>query len=444
MKTFVDLFPISTDRKDVRAGILMLPDDFDTNPAKCPLIVFVHGSGEYGSRGSLANIDALYKNGSPLTQARAGLLNSITCPVTAKAVRPVIFALQGLPAWCCQANEMVAGIKMLQQGYSFKNADGTTTVIDVSKIDFTGIIVTGLSAGGEVTFEMMGGPDTAMFAAGIPLSCAPAPNDTIITWPNLAGRLWALHGDADNTGITNNGNSVKAINQVNGAMNGRGFFSTWAATHCCWDVVYNPSYRKVLPVTANGVAVTKAISLYEFGVMCRNTTVKFTASGTDAGISGTNPTVMSAKAVAKATYNKDKSFTLDGTGTTGDVGSFRWDFTPPVGVATPWWADGRPDGGSPISIKMLQNIQPGTWILKLSVQDKLNALTQDIVTVQVNADGSSSIVSGGTATPPVNTPPVTTDPVKPKVLQSFFVDTSTGNMVLTLKYTDGTTEIKPS
>lgn len=440
MKTFVDLFPISADKKDVRAGVLLLPDDYQTNPAKCPLIVFMHGSGEYGTRGSLANIEALYKSGSPLSQARAGLLTSITCPVTSKSVRPAIFALQGLPTWCCQANEMVAGIKMLQQGYSFKNADGTTMIVDVSKIDFTKIMVTGLSAGGEVTFEMTGGPDTGMFATGVPLSCAPAPNDTIITWANLEGRIWAMHGDADSTGITNNGNSVKAINQVNGAINGRAYYSTWPATHCCWDTVYIPSYRKVLPLTANGVTVARPMNMYEFWLACRNSVIKFTASGTDAGISGTNSTVMPAKAVAKATYNKaDKSFTLDGTGTTGDVGSFRWDFTPPTGVSTPWWADGRPDGGSPISIKMLQNIQPGTWVLKLSVQDKLNALTQDTVTVQVNADGSSSVVTDGTVTLPVDVPPA-----KPKVLQSFFVDMSTGNMVLTLKYTDGTTETKPS
>lgn len=441
MKTFVGLFPISADRKDVRAGILMLPDDFQTNPAKCPLIVFMHGSGEYGSRGSLANIDALYKNGSPLAQARAGLLNSITCPVTSNSVRPVIFALQGLPTWCCQANEMVAGIKMLQQGYTYTDPNGITNTIDVSKIDFTGILVTGLSAGGEVTFEMLGGPDTGMFAAGVPLSCAPAPNDTIIAWPNLVGRVWAMHGDADSTGITNNGNSVKAINQVNGAINGRGYYSTWPATHCCWDTVYIPTYRKVLPVTANGVTVVKSMNMYEFWLACRNAVIKFTTSGTDAGISGTNSTIMPAKAIAKVTYNKaNKSFTLDGTGTTGDAGSFRWDYTAPVGVSTPWWADGRADGGSPISIKMLQNIQPGTWMLKLSVQDKLNALTQDIITMQVNADGSSSIITGGTPTPP----PVDVPPAKPKVLQSFSVDTSSGSMVLTLKYTDGTTEVKPS
>lgn len=375
------MFPISPDGTVKRAGILMLPDDYDSNPQLCKLLIFNHGSGEAGD-GTLSTINALYSNGSPLYQVQQGLLTTIISPISGKAVRYAIFALQGINKWNVSAIDTMAAVQLLLTVYT--------------KISPTGMFVTGLSSGGETAFEMVGGSNAGLFCAALPLSCAPSVSDSVVNWGGVSANVWAMHGSTDIGSITDKSNSVKAINSINGVKKGHAYYSEFSGGHCCWAAEYVPTFKKVLPIIVNNTPITSAINVYEFWAACIDTELIFTASGTDAGTGGTTNNNVATKAIFTASVS-GTAIILDGTASIGNngIGSYIWNVS---GPSKPAWPSGRNDGGGVPGITTLTNMAAGVYTLSLQVFDKSGG--NDISALQT--------VTVGVIAPPVVIPPVIT------------------------------------
>jgi hypothetical protein len=370
------MFPISSDGTVKRAGILMLPEDYDSNSQLCKLLIFNHGSGESGD-GTLSTINALYSNGSPLYQVQQGALTTITSPLTGKPIRYAIFALQGINKWNVSAIDTMVAVQLLLTAFP--------------KISPTGMFVTGLSSGGETAFEMVGGSNAGLFCGAFPLSCAPSVSDSVVNWGGVVAKVWAMHGSTDVGSITDKSNSVKAVNSINGAKKGYAYYSEFSGGHCCWAAEYAPTFKKVLPILVNNNPLTQAINAYEFWAACLDSTLSFTASGTDAGTGGTTNNTVATKAIFTATANGN-TITLDGSASVGNggIGSYIWNVS---GPSKPAWPSGRNDGGGQPGITTLPNMVNGSYTVSLQVFDKVGgpgvSATQTVV------------VGGGVVTPPV-------------------------------------------
>jgi hypothetical protein len=366
------LFPISA--TDNRAGILILPDDYDANPDLCPLIVFSHGVGEAGD-GTLGPVAKLYNNGSPLYQGQQGNLKTITCPVTGKVYRPIIFGLQGTNGWCVQAVDTIYAIQQLIKAYP--------------KIDTTAIMATGLSAGGENTWEMIGGPNGAMFAAAVPMS-TPAPDLSIIHWANAKGKVWAFHGTLDG-GQTAYQNSINCVNAVNAVYPGDAYLtSLQGGGHGPWAPNYDPATTTsfMFAWDAGKAAYYKAINIYQFLLACKNANFIFQTSGTTAGINPTPPVSVATKAVAAISLSGN-TLTLDATGSTGNgsiaasgwfVGDANNAYVKPQSVVS-----GQMDNGKGIPAPTVITLPNGSYNISLTVYDQYGGKDKKTIPVTVGA-----------------------------------------------------------
>jgi hypothetical protein len=362
MKIQKQQFPISA--TDSRAGILMTPDDFATNSEPCPLIVFSHGVGEAGD-GTLNTLDALYNNGSPLAQARDLKLSSIICPITGKSYRPVVFGLQGTGGWCVRPADTVYAIQQLLKQYP--------------QIDASAIMITGLSAGGENTFEMAGGPNASLFCAAWPMS-TPAINTGIVNWNILRARAWVTHGKYD-TGPTDYYNSVRTVDAINAVKKGYAFLTTTNDGHNNWANIYVPTFRVAMP----GVAGGKPINGYEFLLACKNSQVSFTSSGTAAGTSVTNTESTGIVTTALATVSAaGNTVTLDGSKSTaaGGFQSSSWfigDAKTQAYVKPQSIISGGMDLGKGVVPNAVITLLNGEYFVRLTVQDPSGK--QSVITV---------------------------------------------------------------
>lgn len=384
MSLLKSLFTINSNG-DQRAGVLILPDDYASNPNLCPLIVFSHGVGEAATSVSTSLIGdptsgtGLFANGSPAYLAANGGLSIITCPITGLIYRPAVFALQGINGWCVEAADIVYAIQLLLKAYT--------------KLDPAAIMATGLSAGGEVTWEMAAGPNGALFVAAVPMSTA-AVDTTIINWSNTKAKCWAFHGTIDG-GDTAYQNSITCVNAVNAVYPGDAFLtSIQGGGHGPWAPNYAVNNRVAFSYawTTGMPAFGKSIDIYEFLLACKNSNFKFTTSGTSAGINPTPVSTTPTKAVAKVTINSDLTATLDPTGSTGSIASWWWSFVGPAGAGHPWSSDGRLDGGAALTIKTLQGLTVGSWTFQLSVQDKTGSIATSTVTQNVGGASSGPTV----------------------------------------------------
>jgi dienelactone hydrolase len=364
-----------------RAGIFITPDDFLTNPQKCPLIVFSHGVGEAGD-GTLATVNLLYNNGSPLAVAKAGLLNAVIAPKSKAAYRFAVLGLQGTRGWCVQASDQVAVILQLIK----------------DNLQLSGkVFKTGLSAGGQVTWEALLGPNSFDFDAGWPMS-TPQINAAIVNYKNVVCPIWARHGNTDTGGLTDIQNSIHNVDFTNGADHGAAMLTTYNGSHCCWAKEYDPATR--YPI--NGVSMNG----YEFFLNCiEDGNFLFTASGTPAGVNGTTPiTPMTTKAIPViniaggiGTLNSNTS-TLNGGFVVNS--SFNWVVTPAVSFAGGINYGGGASGTFP-DIKASVFLPNTKYTFILKVNDQFGGSNTDSIDITTDASGNAS--SGGANPPPVVT-----------------------------------------
>lgn len=384
----------------LRAGVLVLPGDYATTTDSLALVKFDHGVGEAGD-GTLGTVERIYGNGSPVGLAAGGTTMTFTDPVTGKAWRFAAFGLQGTAGWCAYPE---------QGAYALRN-----DVLKNYRISRLRVYQTGLSAGGEVTWEGVTRDATfALYAAAVPMS-TPAPGTGPLA--NLKvnpTKIWAFHGLTDG-GYTPPDITVKLVSQVDDVQHGLARATYFSGNHCCWGTYFDPGYREDVTYFVRGVKYIKSMDVYEFMLACaRGSGFLFdTAANTN------KPPGTATLAVPVVTVSGTTA-TLDATASTGNggIGSWYWNYTAPAGASKPYFADGRSDGGTQLGTKTLMGLSTGTWTFTLTVQDKYGGFNTASVT---------ATVGGGTT------------PTPTKKVASVSTSVVNGLIVVTISWSDGTT-----
>lgn len=403
MQTAKQMFQINPDGTK-RAGIFITPDDFLTNPDKCPMVVFSHGVGEAGD-GTLGPVNNILANGCPLQVASDGKLTAVICPVTGKAYRFAAFGLQGTGGWCVPAVGQAVAIKQLLK--------------DNPQLDATAVFKTGLSAGGELTWEAIEGPDAALYCAAVPMS-TPGPNTFIMNVNNIRAKVWAFHGNQD--GTCDHKNSVVSVDAVNAVKKGYAYLTTYPGDHGSWGTYFNPSYRE----TFGG----KSMSIYEWFLACKNSNILFTASGTENSGGGTIVNTMGATKAVLAVTVANNIATLDITGSVFDdkpniPGTFYFTVLPSNGGTT---AQILPDNNGVKGDGKIRTFKAGQGSYKVFLNIQSSYGAKDITAVDIDVPATGTVPP---VIPPVVVPPVIIPPAAKQIR----------NITMTIYYTDGTSEI---
>ncbi len=352
------------------AGIFILPDDYLTGEP-LPLIVFDAGVGEQQG-GRLDTVDSLYNNGVPLALARDGKLNNVADPVTGKVYRFAVFGVQG-NGWCVPPVEIAAMVKQLFGDYPM--------------LDKTCVFKTGLSAGGQNTWQAITDPTGSIYTAAVAMS---TPQCSV--GPVLNCKIWAQHGTSDG-GITD---AQYDYNLVAKAKYGWAFYTGYAGGHGGWSVQYDPNTRYTLPGYA------KPVNVYEFALMLRsNPSFIFTAAGVPGGATGTTPPTMSTKAnVTFTQVGNDVIFDLSGS--TGTFGG--WDIKFDKSSVNAW-------GGKNLPTAQKLTLANGVYVASVGVYDVAGG--KDVAQININVPAAVVNVPPVVTPPPVPpvTPPSDPDPV---------------------------------
>jgi hypothetical protein len=228
-------FPVSSSTK--YWGILYLPEGYENNPGPYPLMVFNHGVGEAG--GSEQSAEALYSYG-PLGFARGGHRMEFTNPADGKQYRYMLLALQD-PSWSPSPQEIA---------YCLNNE-----IFPKYKVDRSRVIVTGLSAGGDVTLHSITTTNILnLFSAAVPMS--PASSGGTTSGTAAAGiRVWGFSGNNDG-GFTQNLNTFAS--KLNAVSPGSCRVYIYVGGHGGWSTYYDPVYKSNL--------WGGSMNIYEFGL----------------------------------------------------------------------------------------------------------------------------------------------------------------------------------
>lgn len=363
------------------AGALVLPNDYNTTTDSLILMLFNHGKDESGdgttaTLGDPMNGGGVFANGSPLTVAgaAAGPLTAGS-PTTGKTYRFAMFALQGVGVntWCAQA---------AQVDYVVIN-----TLLKKYRILKKGIVPIGLSAGGETTWEMLAGPNAALYSGAVPMS-TPGIWGQICDFTGPANnftKVWAFCGAQDG-GQTDPINTIHAIGYLDAYRKGLTRLTLYTGTHCCWDTKFAPSYRENVTYYYNGVKATKSIDIYEFAAACvSGPAIVF---DTASGVPPPPATTTALKAIGNISVNGN-SVTFDASGSTGNIGSYDWYVTTAAGAYVNLSSMGLIPGSKILTAKLPN----GSYIARLTIQDL--ASPRDAVTMpfSVNAIAGPTVVA---------------------------------------------------
>lgn len=345
--------PINSSGSQTYQALIHKPDDYNTTSTKYPLLIFLHGTGESGY-----NLGNIYNNssagGPAYFIAKNQWPSSFTDPVTGQSFKFIVVSPQS-PGWSTSSTQLMYIINNLVNTY---------------RVDINRIYLTGLSAGGEgvvgyaVHQELeTGGAINPLYkpAAIVPMSAAISNppqsfGNTIIAdqvKPWGFGSVPAdIHGEF----------TYQLINRVNDAQQGYGKFTNYSGGHCCWNTFYNPSYME----NVNG----KYMSIYEW-------MLQYSRGGTPPPPSNQPPV---ANAGPDQIINLPaNSINLSGSGSDpdGSIISYSWS---------------KISGPSLFNISnaasqstIINGLQAGSYIFRLTVTDNKGATGYDDVTIQVNA-----------------------------------------------------------
>lgn len=340
-----------------RAAMIWLPADYDTNPELCPLLVFNHGTGETGD-GTLGTVDKLLVNGSPLAVANSNGNMTFTNPFDKKNYRYIVVGLQGVGGWCCYSDQVTYVVQSMIKSY---------------KIDTNAIFVTGLSAGGETTWESIGSSTGSLFAGAVPMS-TPAINTGLVDWSRDTAKVWAFHGTIDG-GATDYYNSKRYVDALNSVHPGYAYLTSYSNGHCCWGTYYNPSYRESFTTDwdSNGKPYPKSLNIYEL-LLAFKKGQKFLFNST----STTTP--MATTNAAFIITIEGNTVTIDPSTSTvnGTWQSFDISFADSTGkyYKPPTWTSGlnTANGSAPNKV-IVSGFPDGNYYAKLLVQDKSGVIS---------------------------------------------------------------------
>lgn len=363
------------------AGVLTVPPDYSTNPDSCAVLIFFHGVGEAGD-GTLGTVEKIYANGSPVGLAAAGNTMTFTDPISGKPVRFITLGLQGRNGWCAYS---------VQGNYVLEN-----DILKNYRISRRRVYITGLSAGGEVTWEAITNPALAgLYATAVPMS-TPAPAIGSISTVAANGiRVWAFHGNLDGP-PTGYDNSVRLVGQVNAIKPGLARLTTNVGIgHGGWSVNYDPATREPITYWYNGVKYTKSLNQYEFDLLCsKGNNVLFDTTAANVQPAGTVTKSVPVVSFAGTTA------TLDGSASTGNGSINGWDWYCSDSTGKYYKlnipaAPGLPYGSGQPGTLTATGFAKGKYNFRLNVQDKYGYTASTTV--------SSSV---GTVTPtPIPDPP---------------------------------------
>jgi PKD domain/Secretion system C-terminal sorting domain len=368
----VDQYPMDQ-FGDQTYGLTWLPPSYAANPTKkYPLIIFLHGTGEAGT--GVAGLNTLI--GAALPQRIAGGFNpSAVNPVDGQTYEFIVVSPQA-GSWSYNYDAVK---------YILPN------VLSRYHVDLNRIYLTGLSAGGDGSWTVMGSGDAnfiKQFSAVATASSAGVDGvngldaNTVLSNLGQAGKTygiatWAVTGDQD--GLM--GNSQSYINNVNAAgpsIKGK-YTDISVIGHSAWNQLYDPAWRSdvnyygtncaaapMMPNGSNGHGLgtgktQDSLNVYEWFLLYSKAAPAPPASPVaNAG---------STQSITLPTNN----VTLDGTGSTGTITSWAW--TRVSGPNTPTIAAA---GSSSTSVT---GLIAGTYVFQLSLNGGASTAS---VTVTVN------------------------------------------------------------
>lgn len=211
----------------VQNALVSLPDDYNSTKANYPLIIFLHGLGEIGSKPS--DLVKLNNQGLPYVIAKGGKIEAIN-PIDKKIYKFIVISPQHW-AWTTPPENIDYILKTI----------GNTYRIDTNRIYITGLSAGGLGVITAVTYSQS---LTNKITAIVPMSPA-APEDAVLKkfpyFKEAKTYAWFFSGDKDPGNYTMNAKRYNdSINKYNP---GGSKVTLFSGGHCCWANIYNPSYR---------------------------------------------------------------------------------------------------------------------------------------------------------------------------------------------------------
>jgi predicted peptidase len=374
-KTIKQMFDIGNG--NVRAGALVVPDDYLTNPQPMPLIVFSHGMGEAYYLSDTGTLTKIFANGCPLVIAEAGGYNAVKDPISGITFRFAVFGLQGIiPAGQSQGWAPTAE----QSAYVVTN-----TILKTYNIDKNRIYKTGLSAGGQETHYSLSTPGIMeLYAAGMPLSAAAGLKPNYAAMAGLGIKVFGYHGDSDKKCDPKNTSVCAAqYNTLNPGyyhltiIDGNDPLAAVGRGHGGWAEEYSLSNRRtVKDINGKSYLVNHA----EWFLLCAKGSTfipekvqspEFTGQSTSSSSQTNTGSMATISAIATPVAGNPKAFVLDGTASTGYT-SADWTVIKRPGTNNPVLEGGRLD-----KIKLtVSELDNGDWTFRLRLYP--SGLTKDV------------------------------------------------------------------
>lgn len=417
MKTIKQMFDIGNGNE--RAGAIVFPDDYLTNPEPMVLLNWFHGKGEAYYLSDVGPVDKIFSNGCPLVIAQAGGYSAVKDPITGKNYRFAVFGLQGIVPDGKPADQGWAPTAE-QSHYAVVN-----TILKTYNIDKNRIYPTGLSAGGQEVHYSLSTPGIMeLYAAGMPLSAAAGLKPNYAAMAGLGIKVWGYHGDSDKTCDPKNTSVCAAqYNTLNPGyyhltiIDGNDPLAAVGRGHGGWDKIYDLNNRRIVK-DINGKAYL--VNHAEWFLLCAKGSTfipekiqspEFTGQVVIPSQPNTG-SMATISAVATQVAGNPKAFVLDGTASTGYT-SADWTVIKRPGTNNPVLEGGRLD-----KIKLtVSELDNGDWVFRLKLYP--SGLTKDV-----------GFTVGGLTQPIPEGPP----PLPPKIVA--FVMTVNGKTYNV--YTDNT------
>jgi len=201
-------------------GWLYLPAEYNSTSKKYPVVFFYHGNGEAGTDPNL-----LLKQGIPQLIANGMRPDHILNPADGQKYSFIVLSAQHW-SWSPSPEWLPAELDWLKQNY---------------RIDTTRIYVTGLSAGGQESFNAVtyNQAVSGLIAAAVPMSPPPLGTYDINMIRTYRIRTWFFSGDVDSYTPT-----VQAYsNQCNSVYPTSSKFTLYKGGHCCWNTFYDINWK---------------------------------------------------------------------------------------------------------------------------------------------------------------------------------------------------------
>jgi hypothetical protein len=322
-----------------------LPDGYNSNSNKYPIVIFLHGIGEKGT----TSTDPATLLSSVLKVANVGLAKNVKY---GKKYPFIMISPQ------------------LKSSYGLWPADYVMDVYNYVKrylrIDERRVYITGLSLGGYGTWTTLAAYPQ-VFAASVPIcsggnviskACA-------IAAENIP--LWAFHGTADNVvSYTVTTKMIDAVNACTPKPNPLAKYTLFSGlSHYIWDKVYNE---------------TNALDWM----------LSFT-NGTSTTTTTNNPPTVNAGADKSITLPTNEIY-IQGTATDGDgsIASYSWSKISGGAASL--------SGGTTSQLRAY-NLLQGSYVFRLTAKDNDGATRSDDVQVAVSSGSTTNVVPVANAGP---------------------------------------------